>query len=103
MLVGARHDEAVEAASLQLGAQRRQTLGWGRRYVESSVVAGQLGAPGGQRPRELGAGLWIDQLDPLRTSQSLGCGSHTAHQGFQVGRLGRSASLPQKLKNVVRR
>ena len=49
VLVGARHDEAVEAALLQFGAQGGQARRRGGRVLEPVIGLGEFGAPFGQR------------------------------------------------------
>ena len=101
MLVGARHDEAVEVAALELGAQRRQARCRRRDGVEPVVGLGELGPPRRQRLGQFGIGLGIDQLDPFGAGQALGGGGDAAHQGIEGGGVGMAAALAEELENVV--
>ena len=102
MLVGARHDEAVDAASLRArpAAVARRSAGAGD-GVEPVVGPGQFCPPGGQRLGQFGVGIGGDEFDPFRAGQAFGGGGHAAHQGIEGGRVGVAAASAQELKNVV--
>ena len=101
VLIGARHDEAVQAAPLQFGAQRRQPLAGRRRFAKAAFGPGEFCPPRGQRLGQFGIGLGIDQLDPFRPGQSFrGCGN-AAHQGIEGGGVEVAATLPQEMEDVV--
>ena len=101
MLVGARHDEAVEAALPELGAQRGQARHRRGRGAEPVIGPRQLVAPGLERPGELGVCTGIDQFDPFRAGQTLGGCGNAAHQGIEGRGVGIAATLAQQVKDVV--
>jgi hypothetical protein len=96
MFVGARHDEAGEVATLQLGAQRRQAQCRRRRGVEPVIGRGELGPPRRQGLGQLRIGPGIDQFDPFGAGQALGSGGHPAHQGIEGRRVRVAAALPEE-------
>ena len=101
MLVGARHHEAVEAASREFGTQRCEAFGRRRRRLEPVVGLGEFCPPGSQCLGQFGIGLGGDQFDPFRAGQSFGGSGHAAHQGVQGGWIRVSAAPAQQLEDVV--
>ena len=101
MLVGARHDEAVEAALPELGAQRGQARHRRGRGAEPVIGPRQLLAPGLERPGELGICTGIDQFDPFRAGQALGGCGNAAHQGIEGRGIRVSATLAEQVEDVV--
>ncbi len=101
MLVGPWHNEAVDAAAREFGPQQRQSLGRCGRHVESVVGSGELCPPSRQRPGQFGIGIGGDEFEPFRAGQAFGGGGHAPHQGIQGGRVCRTATPAQELKNVV--
>ncbi len=101
MLVGARHDEAIEAALLQLGAQRCQSLARRRRFAKAAFGPGELCPPRGQRLGQFGIRLGVDQFDPFRPGQSFRRRGDAVHQGIEGRGVEIAATLPQELEDVV--
>ncbi len=101
MLVGPRHDEAVEAALLELGAQRCETVARCRRFAKAAPCPRELCPPGGQRLGQFRISFGVDQLDPFRPGQSFRRRGDAAHQGIEGRGVEVAATLPQEVEDVV--
>jgi len=101
MFIGARHDEAVDTAALELGTKRRQARCRRRGGIESVIGLGELGPPCRERLGQFGIGLGIDQFDPFGTGQALGGGGDAAHQGIEGGGVWMAATPLEELEDVV--
>ena len=96
MLVRPGHDEPIEAALLQLGAEIGQARGRGRARLKPVVGGGKLCPPHRQRFGQFGISRRVDQFGPLRPGQAFGGSGDTPHQRVERGRVGGEAALAEE-------
>ncbi len=101
MLIGTRHDEAVEPAAPQFGPQVFKAVRWCGRGVETVLGLYKFCPPFGQCPGQFSIGAGLHQLDPFRPCQAFGCCGHAAHQRIEGRRVGITPALAEEVKNVV--